>query len=196
MIIAWISSRYECWDQSSFSLILIEKNMDHHQYGHANSWFLISYSFWLDIPNTHFNLYLHTSSLINSMQSDFLNLYSYKQTKVETVTAKIRTSDRETRTSDFHRIQLWAVSFVIWPLLGMSSLMRPWFILQSLIKASPLSNSSCSCKASHYRDQFKIINLCLICHLPNMLAFTWWYDIPQYRGHFMDSICIVVFCLN
>jgi hypothetical protein len=94
MILAWIPSKYECWDQSSFSLFLIETNMDHYQYGQANSRFLISYSFWLDIPNIHFNLYLHTSSLINSMQSDFPNLYPYKQTKVEIVTAIIRTSDR------------------------------------------------------------------------------------------------------
>jgi hypothetical protein len=28
------------------------------------------------------------------MQSDFLNLYSYKQTKIETVAVKIRTFDR------------------------------------------------------------------------------------------------------
>jgi hypothetical protein len=84
VILAWISSRYECWDQSSFSLTDIETYMDKHQYGQANSWFLISSSFWLDTPNTHFNIYLHTSSLINSMQSDFPNLYPYKQTNIDT----------------------------------------------------------------------------------------------------------------
>ena len=129
MILAWISSRYECWDQSSFSLIHIETYMNQHQYGQANSWFLVSFSFWLDTSNTHFNIYLHTSSLIKLMHSDFPNLYPYKQTNVET---------------DLYLI--WIVSFVIWPLLDISSLMHPWFILQSLIKASPLSNSSCSCK--------------------------------------------------
>jgi hypothetical protein len=58
--------------------------MNQHQYGQANSRFLISSLFWLDTLNTHFNIYLHTSSLINSMQSDFLNIYPYKQTNVET----------------------------------------------------------------------------------------------------------------
>ena len=178
MILAWISSRYECWDQSSFSLIHIKTYMNQHQYGQANSWFLISSSSWLNTPNTHFNIYLHTSSLIKAMQSDFPNLYSYKQTNIET---------------DLYPI--WVVSFVIYPLLGISSLMHSWLILQSLIKASLLSNSSYSCKASHYRDQSKI-NSCLICHLPNMLAFTWYYDIPQHRGHFIYYICIVVFGLN
>jgi hypothetical protein len=153
--------------------------MDQHQCGEANSRFLISFSFWLDTPNTHFNLYLHTSSLIKSMQSDFPNLYPYKQTNVENII-----------------YPLYIVSFVISSWLDISSLMHSWFILQSLIKASPLFNSSCSCKASHYRDQSKIINSCLICHLSNMLAFTWCYDIPQHRSHFIDSICIVVFCLN
>jgi hypothetical protein len=154
-------------------------NMDQHQYGQANSRFLISSSFWLDNPNIHSNFYLHTTSLINSMQSDFPNLYPYKQTNVET---------------DLYPI--WVVSLVIWPLLGISSLMHSWSIVQSLIKASPLLSSSYSYKASHYRDQSKIINSCLICHLPNMLAFTSYYDIPQYRSHFIYSICIVVFCLN
>jgi hypothetical protein len=68
--------------------------MDQHQHGQANSRSLKSSSFWLDTPNTHINLYLRTSSLIILMQSDFLNLYPYKQIKVQTVTAKIRTSDR------------------------------------------------------------------------------------------------------
>ena len=153
--------------------------MDQHQYGQANSWFLISSSFWLDTLNTHFNIYLHTSSLIKSMQSDFPNLYPYKQTNIET---------------DLYPIRV--VSFVIQPLLGISSLVHSWLILLSLIKASPLSNSSCSCKGSHYRDQSKIINSCLICHLLNMLALTWWYDIPQHKSYFIDSICIVDFCLN
>jgi len=84
MILAWISSRYECWDQSSFSLIHIKTYMNQHQYGQANSWFLISSSFWIDPSNTYFNIYLHTSSLIKAMQSDFLNLYPYKQTNIET----------------------------------------------------------------------------------------------------------------
>ena len=179
MILTWISSRYECWDQSSFSLIHIETYMNQHQYDQANSRFLIFSSFWLDTPNTHFNLYLHTSSLIILMQSDFLNLYPYMQTDVENTL-----------------YPLYIVSFVISPLLDIFSLMHSWFILQSLIKASPLSNSFCSCKASHYRDQSKIINSCLICHMLNMLAFIWCYDISQHKSHFIDSICIVVFCFN
>ena len=66
-----------------------------------------------------------------------------------------------------------------------------------LIKANSLLNSSCSWKASHYWDQSKIINFsCLICQLPNMLAFSWYYDIPQHRCHFIDSICIVVLFLE
>ena len=153
--------------------------MNQHQYGQANSRFLISYSFWLDTPNTYFNIYLHTSSLIKSMQSDFPNLYLYNETNIET-----------------HLYLIWVVSFVIWPMLDISSLMHSWFILQSLIKANSLSNSSCSCKASHYWDQSKIINSCLIYHLLNMLAFSWYYDIQQYRSHFISSICIVVFFLN
>jgi hypothetical protein len=153
--------------------------MNQHQYGQTNSWFLISSLFWLDTPNTHFNIYLHTSSLINSMQSDFPNLYPYKQTNIET---------------DLYLV--WVVSFVIQSLLGISSLMHSWLILQSLIKASPLSNSSCPCKASHYWDQSKIINSCVIYHLPNMLAFSWYYDIPQHRSHFINSICIVIFFLE
>ena len=144
VIIAWISSRYECWDQLSFSLIHIKTYMNQHQYGQANSRFLMSSSFWLDTPNTHFNIYLHTFSLIKSMQSDFSNLYPYKQTNVENIL-----------------YPLYIVSFVISPLLNISSLIHSWFILQSLIKANPLSNFSCSCKASHYWDQSKIINSCL-----------------------------------
>jgi hypothetical protein len=179
VILTWTSSRYECWDQLSFNLIHIEIYMNQHQYGQANSRFLKSSSFWLDTSNTHLNIYLHTSNSIKSMQSHFANLYPYKQTKVETILYLI-----------------WVVSSVIWPLLIISSLMHSWFILQHLIKANPLTTSSCSCKASHYRDQSKIINSCLIFHLPNMLAFTWCYDIPQYRSYFIDSICIVVFCLN
>ena len=152
--------------------------MNQHQYGQVNSWFLISSSFWLDTPNTDFNIYLHISSLIKSMQSDFLNLYPYKQTNVENIL-----------------YPLYIVSFVISPLLKISSLIHSRFILQSLIKASPLSNSSCSCEASHYRDQSKI-NSCLICHLPNMFAFTWYYDISQHKSHFINFIYIVVFYLN
>jgi hypothetical protein len=56
VILTWISSRYECWDQSSFSLTHIETYMYQHQYGQANSRFLKSHSFWLDTPNTHFNI--------------------------------------------------------------------------------------------------------------------------------------------
>jgi len=109
--------------------------MNLRQYGQANLWLLVSSSFWLDIPNTHFNLYLHTSRLIILMQSDFSNLYSYKQTNVENIL-----------------YPLYIVFFVISPLLDISSLIHSWFLLQSLIKANPLSNSSCSCKATHYWD--------------------------------------------
>jgi hypothetical protein len=139
----------------------IETYMDQHQYGQANSRFLISSSFWLNTPNTHFNIYLHTSSLINSMQSDFPNLYRYKQTNM-----------------DIDLYPIWVVSFVIKPLLGIYSLMHSWLIHQSLIKANSLSNSSHSCKVNHYRDHSKIINSCLIFHLPNMFALIWCYDIP------------------
>jgi hypothetical protein len=71
VILTWISSRYECWDQSNFNVIHIEIYMNQHRYGQANSRFLISFSFWLDISNTLFNIYLRISSLIKSMQSDF-----------------------------------------------------------------------------------------------------------------------------
>jgi hypothetical protein len=107
--------------------------MHQHQCGHANSWFFKSSSFWLDTPNTHINLYLHTFSLIILMQSDFPNHYLYKQTNVENII-----------------YPLYIVSPVISSLLDISSLMHSRFILQSLIKASPLSNCFCSCKASHY----------------------------------------------
>ena len=67
---------------------------------------------------------------------------------------------------------------------------------QYLIKPNPLSISSCSYKASHYWDQSIFIKSCIICHLPNILDFTWFHDIPQDRSHFINSIWIVVFCLN
>ena len=72
------------------------------------------------------------------------------------------------------------------------------FLIHSstLIKAISLSNSSRSWKATHCWDHSKIINPCLTCHLPNMLAFSWCHDIPQHRSHIINSICIVVFCLN
>ena len=131
MILAWISSRYECWDQSSFSLTHIET------YGSTSIWlsqFTIPYILLILAWHSyiHFNLYLHTSSLIILMQSDFLDLYPCKQTNVENIL-----------------YPLYIVSFVIWHLLGISSLMHSWLILQYLIKANPLSNSSCSHKASH-----------------------------------------------
>jgi hypothetical protein len=66
----------------------------------------------------------------------------------------------------------------------------------TLIKAYSLSNYFYSHKASHTWDQSKIIHSCLFCHLPNMLTFLWYYDIPQYRSHFINFICIVVFFLN
>jgi hypothetical protein len=59
--------------------------MSQHQYGQVNSRFLIPSSFWLDTRNTYFNIYLHISSLIKSMHSDFSNLYLYKQNNVETI---------------------------------------------------------------------------------------------------------------
>ena len=45
-------------------------------------------------------------------------------------------------------------------------------------------------------DQSIFINLCLICHLPNILALTWIHDLPDQRSHFINFNCIVVFCLN
>jgi hypothetical protein len=113
LILAWISSRFECWYQSSFSLTHIERYMDQYQYCQVNSRFLISFSFWLHTPDTYFNIYLHTSSLIKSMQSGFPNLYSYKQTNIENIP-----------------YSLYIVSIVISPLLDIFSLMHSWFILQ------------------------------------------------------------------
>jgi hypothetical protein len=60
----------------------------------------------------------------------------------------------------------------------------------TLINASPLSNFICSCKTSHYRDQSKIINSCLICHLPNMLAFSWYLI-----SHNTEVILLIPFAL-
>jgi hypothetical protein len=48
--------------------------LDQHQYGQANSWFLIFLSLWLDILESKHSLkylYLHTSDLIKSIHSDF-----------------------------------------------------------------------------------------------------------------------------
>jgi hypothetical protein len=113
LFLSWISSRYECWYQSSFSLTHIETYMDQYQYCQDNSRFLISSSFWLDTHDIYFNIYLHSSSLIKSMQSGFLNLYSYKQTNIENIP-----------------YSLYIVSIVISPLLDISLLMHSWFILQ------------------------------------------------------------------
>jgi hypothetical protein len=107
------------------------------------------------------------------MQSDFPNLYPYKQTKVQTIL-----------------YPTWVMSSVIWPLLVIFSFMHSWFILQHLINANPLTTSSCSCKASHYKDQFKIINSCLIFHLPNMLAFTY-----VMISHNIEAISLIPFAL-
>jgi hypothetical protein len=150
--------------------------MNQHQYGQANSLFLISYSFWLVIPNTRFNFYLHTSSLINSMQSDFLNLYPYKQTNIET---------------DLYPI--WVVSFVVWTLLGISSLMHsflnPWSRLVNyptlLVHAKQATIGTNPKSSTHVL--FSICQICLLSHDAM---------ISHHRNHFIDSICIVVFCLN
>jgi hypothetical protein len=172
MILTWISSRYECWDQSSFSLILTETNMDHHQYGQANSRFLISYSFWLDIPNTHFNLYLHTSSLINSIQSGFPNLYPYKQTKVETVTAKIRTSDRRPELLTFvgFNCEQCPLSFdlcLVCPhLCTLDSFFNPWSKLvhcPTLLVHAKQSTIETNSKSSTHVS-FAICQICLLSH--------------------------------
>jgi hypothetical protein len=178
-MLAWISSRYECWYQSSFSLTHIETYMNQYQYCQANSWFLISSLFWLDTSDTYFNIYLHTSSFdqINAKwfsKSLFIQANQYREYPIFII-----------HCLHCHFSFTW--HFLIYALLIHSS---------TLIKASPLSSSSYSCKASHYRDQSKTINSCLICHMPNMLAFIWCYDIPQHRSHFINSICIVVFCLN
>ena len=162
MILAWISSRYECWDQSSFSLIHIKTYMNQHQYGQANSRFLISSSSWLNTPNTHFNIYLHTSSLIKAMQSDFPNLYPYKQTNIET---------------DLYPI--WVVSFVIWPLLGIFSLMHSWFILQPWSKLIHYQTLLVHTKQATYIRPFHVIISCIIYRLPNIFAFPWCHDIPH-----------------
>ena len=177
MILSWISSRYECWDQSSFSLIHIKTYMNQHQYGQANSWFM-SFSFWLDTPNTHFNIYLHTSSLIKAMQSDFSYLYPYKQTNIENILCP-----------------LYIVSFVISLLLNIShlytldSLFNPWSKLvlyptllvhakQAIIETNPKSSTHVS---------FAICQICLLSHDAT---------ISHNISHFINSICIVVFCLN
>jgi hypothetical protein len=117
LILTWISSRYECWYQSSFSLTHIETYMDQYQYYQANSWFLISSLFWLDTPDIYFNIYLHTSSLLKSIQSGFPNLYSYKQTNIENIS-----------------YLLYIISIGISPLLDIFSLMHSWLILQSWSK--------------------------------------------------------------
>jgi ABC-type transport system involved in Fe-S cluster assembly fused permease/ATPase subunit len=178
MILTWISSRYECWDQSSFNLIHIEIYLNQHQYDQANSRFLISFLYWLDISNIVFNIYLYISSLIKSMQFFF---------KYLTIQAN---QCRDQLISNMICV-LCHLTFA-WHSLTYAFLIH----LSTLIKANLLSNSSCSWKANHYWDQSKIINSCLIYHLLNMLAFTWCYDIPQHRSHFIDSICIVFFCLN
>ena len=91
------------------------------------STYLTSLACYFFIMPLLFMFTLHTSSLIILMQSDFL-----KQTNVENIL-----------------YPLYIVSFVISLLLNIFLLIHSWFIIQSLIKASPLSNSSCSCKASH-----------------------------------------------
>jgi hypothetical protein len=60
-----------------------------HQYGQANSWFLISFLFWLDILSFHFNIYLHNSISLDIfllfttwstlMHSEFPSLCSHNQ---------------------------------------------------------------------------------------------------------------------
>jgi hypothetical protein len=172
MILAWISSRYECWDQSSFSLILIETNMDHHQYGQVNSRYLISYLFWLDIPNTHFNLYFYSSSLINSVQSDFLNLCPYKQTKVETITAKTRTSDRrpELLTIAGFNYEQCPLSFdlcLVCPhLCTLDSFSNPWsrkvHCLTLLVHTKQATIETNSKSSTHV--SFAICQICLLSH--------------------------------
>jgi hypothetical protein len=129
--------------------------MDQHEYGQTNSWFLISSLFFLDTPDTYINIYLHTSSLIKSVQSDFPNLYSYKQTNVENIP-----------------YSLYIVCIVISPLLDISSLMHSWFILQpwsklvhyqtlvvhakqAIIETNPKSSTHVS---------FAICQICLLPH--------------------------------
>jgi hypothetical protein len=132
------------------------RSMNQHQYSQANSRFLISSSSWLDTHNIHFNIYLHTSSLIKTMQIDFPNLYPYKHTIIGT---------------DLYPKRV--VSFFIWPLLGISSLMHildsflnPWSKLthyqtllvhakQAIIETNPKSSTHVS---------FVICQTCLLSH--------------------------------
>jgi hypothetical protein len=195
VIHAWISSRYEYWDQSSFSFTHIKTYMDQHQYGQANSRFLKSSSFWLDTPNTHINLYIHTSSLIILMQSDFLNLYPYKQTKVETITVKIRTSDRRPELLTFagFNLEQCPLSFdlcLVCPhLCTLDSFSNPWWRLVHcptlLIHAKQATIETNSKSSTHVL--FFIWQISFLSHDAM---------ISHHRSHFIDSICIVVFCLN
>jgi hypothetical protein len=147
--------------------------MHQHQCGQANSWFLKSSSFWLDTPNTHINLYLHTSSLIILMQSDFPNLYPYKQTNIENII-----------------YPLYIVSSVISSLLDIFSLMHsdsffnPWSRLvhyptllvhakQATIVTNPKSSTHVS---------FTICQKCLLSH--DVMIF-----------HNIDSISLIPFVL-
>jgi hypothetical protein len=106
--------------------------MDQHQYGQVNSRFLISSLFWLDTPIIHFNLYLHTTSLINQMQSDFSK------------SLFIQANQCRDRLISNMSCLLCHLTFA-WQFLTYAFLIH----CSTLIKASPLSNSSCSCKASH-----------------------------------------------
>jgi hypothetical protein len=89
---------------------------------------------------------------------------------------------------------IWVVSFVIQPLLSISSLMHSWLILQFLIKANPLSNSSCSCKASHYWDQSKIINSCVM-----FLELCCFHDLPTQQYTILaliETLCGILSSLS
>jgi len=161
----------------------IKLQYDSHRdiYGSASIWssqfmviYILSILAWHSILTSIFIVILLAWS--KRLQSDLPNLYPYKQN-----------NHRDLLVSNMSYI-LCLLTFA-WHFLTYAFLIHS----STLIKASSLSISSCSWKASHYRDQSKIINSCLICYLPNMLAFTWCYDIPQHRSHFIDSIYIVVF---
>jgi hypothetical protein len=157
----------------------IKLQFDSHRdkYGSSSIWsnqFTIPYILFILAwhPNTHFNLYLHTFSLINSMQSDFLNLCLYKQTKVETVTAKIRTSDRRLELLTFTGFNceqcplLFDLCLVCPHLCTLDPFSNPWSRLvhyptllvhakQATIETNPKSSTHVS---------FSICQICLLTH--------------------------------
>ena len=150
-----------------------------YQYGQANSRFLMSSLFWLDTPNIHFIFYLHTTSLINSMQSGFPNLYPYKQTNVETDLYLICVVSFVIFIFAWHFL---TYAFLIYcsPLIKASPLIKLFLFMWSkpLIEISPISSTHVSiamcqiCLLSH--DAMISHNIEAISLIPfALLSFAW-----------------------